>query len=60
MDAVISLKVSDDNKTQIANIVAEYSGLQYAHVVDIEDKLVNGVFVPLLNIAKEKAAAPVA
>jgi hypothetical protein len=57
MDATISLKVNDDNGKQIANITAEYNGLQYAHVVDIEDKLVNGVFVPLLNVAKEKAAA---
>jgi hypothetical protein len=57
MDAVISLKVSNNDGDQIASITAEYNGLDYAHVVDIEDKLMSGVFVPLLDIAKEKTAA---
>lgn len=57
MKATISLVVENDNKEEMANIVASYTGLDYAHVVDMEDKLVNGVFVPLLDIAKEKAAA---
>ena len=56
MDAVITLKVSNNDGDQIASITAEYNGLDYAHVVDIEDKLMSGVFVPLLDIAKEKAA----